>query len=102
MGLRLYGIDAQHVYVIPDGLKERRLDILHPDTVRFLGEDYVIDKGKVYFVNYLDGLVSEVDADPATFEVTEFDDKNKANAKDKNNFYLRGKVVSTGGLNKTD
>ncbi len=92
-----YGVDNQYVYIMQGVGVEKRLESLHPDTVQFLGEDYIMDRGTIYYVDSSEEKMSSLAVDTATFNVTGLNWEAQTDAKDKNNLYFHGKIVSAIG-----
>ncbi len=92
-----YGVDNQYVYIMQGVGVEKRLESFHPDTVQFLVEDYIMDRGTIYYVDSSEEKMSSLAVDTATFNVTGFNWEAQTDAKDKNNLYFHGKIVSAIG-----
>lgn len=89
-----YGRDAAKVYALPNALVASAQAIVGADRETFtpLSRAYSRDAQRVYYAK-ANSVVVLAEADAATFEVTEWDDATKSEARDKHRCYLQGEVV---------
>ncbi len=63
------------------------------NTFQILGRGYLKDKNHIYLVHQYQSIETLHQVDVPTFEVTQYDESTKSEARDKNHFYYDGKIV---------